>query len=187
MVNVNGATFTVNQLGAPCTNSINPTSITLGDVAFTGLMVTVSSPVGCSWTSTTNANWLQITNGSSGNGNGAVTYSVSQFGGGSRNGTMTIAGQTFTVTQVNCSATLSPNKQDVPEEGGTFSVSVTTQLGCEWQAIESLSWVTVTSGSTGTGSGTVTYTVSSNTGKDRSGAIAIAGKNLTIDQAKASK
>ena len=186
-MNVNGSTFTINQLGAPCTSSINPTSITIGEVAFAALTVAVSSPAGCSWTATPNANWLQITSGNSGSGDGTVTYSVSQFGGGSRNGTMTIAGQTFTVTQVNCSATLSPNKQDVPEEGGSFSVSVTTQLGCEWQAIESLNWVTVTSGSIGTGNGTVTFTVSSNTGKARSGNIAIAGKNLPIDQAGASK
>ena len=73
----------------------------------------------------------------------------------------------------------------MPAAGGSFTVSVTTQIGCGWQAIESLSWVNVTSGSSGTGSGVVTYTVSANTGKDRNGNLAIAGRNLQINQAEA--
>jgi hypothetical protein len=49
--------------------------------------------------------------------------------------------------------------------------------------VESLSWVTVTSGSNGTGSGTVTYTVTANAGGARNGTIAIAGATLTVNQA----
>lgn len=96
---------------------------------------------------------------------------------------MTIAGQTFTVTQVRCSATLTPETQPVPASGGSFTVSVTTQIGCGWQAVESLNWVSVTNGNNRTGSGTVSYTVSSNVGQARSGNVAIAGRTLTINQA----
>ena len=185
-VTVGGATFTINQPApAPvCAPSINPASITVGDEDIPGLTVAVTAAGGCAWTATSNAGWLQITNGSSGSGNGTVTYSVSK--GSGRSGTITIAGQTFTVTQVKCSATLNPTIQDVPAAGGSFTVSVTTQVGCGWQAIESLSWVSVTNGNSGTGSGTVTYTVSQNTGHgDRKGNIAIAGRNLSVEQAGA--
>ena len=181
-VTVGGATFTINQSAPACAPSINPTSITVGDEDIEGLTV-VTAASGCSWTATSNAGWLQITNGSSGSGNGTVTYRVTH--GSNRSGTLTIAGQTFTVTQVNCTATLSPTTQAVPAAGGSFTVSVTTQIGCGWQAIENLSWVNVTNGNNGTGSGTVSYAVSPNTGKARNGNLAIAGRNLTINQAEA--
>jgi hypothetical protein len=178
-------TFTVTQAaGAPtCTYSINPTSITVGDRQVTGLTVAVTAPGGCTWTAVENASWLDITSGSSGSGNGTVTYQTSNFNGSQRAGTMTIAGQTFTVTQVECSATLTPQTQSVPALGGAFTVSVTTQIGCQWQAVESLSWVSITGGSSGTGNGTVSYTVSPNLGGARNGTIAIAGRTLTINQA----
>jgi hypothetical protein len=185
-VTVGGATFTINQ-PAPvpvCAPSITQASITVGDEDITGLTVAVTADGGCTWTATSNAGWLQITSGSSGSGSGTVTYDVSK--GSSRSGTMTIAGQIFTVTQVKCSATLNPTTQDVPAAGGSFSVSVTTQVGCGWQVSESLNWVSVTSGNSGTGSATVTYTVSPNTGHgDRKGNLSIAGRTLSVNQAGA--
>lgn len=83
-----------------CTYSINPTSASFGPQAGTG-SVTVTAGTGCSWTATSNASWITITGGSGGNGNGTVTYSVAAYTGKpkKRNGTMTIAGQTFSVKQ----------------------------------------------------------------------------------------
>jgi hypothetical protein len=48
-----------------------------------------------------NATWITITGGTSGNGSGQVTYSVAAYTGKprNRNGTMTIAGQTFSIKQ----------------------------------------------------------------------------------------
>jgi hypothetical protein len=175
-------TFTVTQAAA-CTYSINPTSITVGDREVLGLTVAVTAPSGCAWTTSENVEWVNITNGSSGTGNGTVTYRISNFYGSQRTGTLTIAGLTFTVTQVECSATLNPQTQSVPALGGPFTVSVDTQIGCPWQAAESLTWVTITGGGSGTGSGTVSYTVSPNLGGARNGTVSIAGETLTINQA----
>jgi hypothetical protein len=61
--------------------------------------VAVTSATGCAWTATSNAAWINITSGASGSGNGTVGYSVTANSGAVRTGTMTIAGQTFTVTQ----------------------------------------------------------------------------------------
>ena len=60
----------------------------------------MTAPEGCDWTATSNDAWITITSGDSGSGNGTVGYSVSaNASASSRTGTLTIAGQTFTVTQ----------------------------------------------------------------------------------------
>ena len=85
---------------AACTYSINPTSASFGSAAGAG-SVSVTAGTGCAWTATSNASWITITGGSSGSGNGTVNYSVAAYTGKpkKRNGTMTIAGQAFTVKQ----------------------------------------------------------------------------------------
>lgn len=91
------------RLGTPpassCTYSISPTSRSHGAGAESG-SISVSTSSGCSWTAQSNAAWVTITGGASGNGSGTVSYSVVANGGTSqRTGTITAAGQTFTITQ----------------------------------------------------------------------------------------
>src|ERR1041384_1358424 len=82
-----------------CTYSLTPTNNSVSSSSTTG-SVTVTTSAGCNWTATSNDSWLTITSGSSGSGNGTVNYSVAaNTTTSSRTGTMTIAGQTFTVTQ----------------------------------------------------------------------------------------
>jgi hypothetical protein len=184
-VTIAGQTFTVNQAAATaaCTYSINPTALTVGDDNVSNLTVAVTAATGCTWSATSHVGWLDIDSGSSGSGNGTVTYDVDDYSGNSsRTGTMTIAGLTFTVTQVRCSTTLTPQTQSVSALGGSFTVSVATQLGCDWQAIESLNWVMLSGDTSGTGNGTVNYTVVPNVAGSRSGTIAIGGTTLTINQ-----
>ena len=61
----------------------------------------VTASAGQSWTATSNASWLAVLQGSgSGNGNGTVSYSVDANAAAPvRVGTLTVGGQTFTVTQ----------------------------------------------------------------------------------------
>jgi hypothetical protein len=63
--------------------------------------VSVTAGAGCTWTATSNASWITVTGGALGNGNGVVTYAVAQYSGKPkrRSGTLTVAGQTLTVTQ----------------------------------------------------------------------------------------
>ena len=86
--------------GAPsCGYAISPTSALFSSSDNTGT-VTVTTTSECSWSATSNAWWLTITAGSAGTGNGTVSYSLSANATGSaRTGTMTIGGQTLTVTQ----------------------------------------------------------------------------------------
>ena len=93
------ATNLPSDCGGACTFSINPTSSSHAAGGGSGT-VTVTTGSTCNWTAVSNASFITITGGSSGTGNGTVSYSVASNGATtSRNGTMTIAGQTHTVTQ----------------------------------------------------------------------------------------
>jgi hypothetical protein len=87
----------VNQASG-CTYAIDPTSVSVAAGGGTG-SVAVTAGAGCAWTAVSNDAWILVTSGSSGSGNGSVGYSVAANTGPARSGTITIAGQTFTVNQ----------------------------------------------------------------------------------------
>ena len=61
--------------------------------------VNVTTTSGCGWTAASNAGFITVTSGVSGTGNGVVGFSVASNTGAARSGTLTIAGQTYTVNQ----------------------------------------------------------------------------------------
>jgi hypothetical protein len=82
-----------------CSYSITPSSRT-SPAAGETLNVNVSAQSVCVWTATSNSNFINVTSGASGSGNGTVTLTVSPNGAAvPRTGIVTIAGQTFTLTQ----------------------------------------------------------------------------------------
>ena len=147
----------------------------------------VTSGTGCDWTAASQAPWITVTNGASGSGNGTVRLSVAANSGSQRVGTVTIAGETFTVTQsaaAACTYSISPTSQGVGALGGDFNVSITTQAGCSWTAVAQDGWIQITSNTTGTGSGLVSYRIGLGLLFSRSGRITITGGNtLTVNQA----
>jgi hypothetical protein len=178
--------FTVTQDGAVnCTFSISPTSQSFPASGGAG-SVNVTAPGGCNWTATSNDPFITITSGGSGSGNGTVGYSVLANTGSSRSGTLTIAGQTYTVSQsgaVNCTFTINPTSQTFFPNGGGGTVTVTAPAGCEWTAASNDSFITITSGIRGTGNGTVSYSVMGNaTNNTRTGTLTIAGQTFTVSQ-----
>ncbi len=56
-------------------------------------------PQNCDYSIKSNANWIKVDGSNVGSGNGSVTFRVTVNPGISRTGTVTIAGQTVTVTQ----------------------------------------------------------------------------------------
>ncbi len=98
-ITVAGKTFTVTQTGQSCSYSISPTSKSFSASGGTG-SVSVIAPYGCTWTATESLDWVSITAGQSGNGNGTFSYSVSPNSDiAVRTGTITISGKIFTITQ----------------------------------------------------------------------------------------
>jgi len=83
-----------------CTFSLPVTSSSPSSGSTTGTASVTASSTTCAWTAASNASWITVTGGSSGTGNGTVSYSITaNTGATARSGTITIAGQTFTVNQ----------------------------------------------------------------------------------------
>jgi hypothetical protein len=153
-----GQTFTVTQDAAGCTYQISPSNL---NFVYTGgsSTVAVTAGSGCTWTAVSNAGFVTITGGASGTGNGTVSYTVAANPNSqTRSGTLTIAGQTFTMTQdpaPGCTYQISPTSQNFYASGGTGTINVTAPGGCSWAASTTDSFVTITSGFSGSGNGTV--------------------------------
>jgi delta-60 repeat domain len=124
--------------GGSCTYTIVPTSIVAPAGGTTGT-ITVTAGTSCAWTATSNVPWATITSGASGSGNGTVGYAVSANTGAPRTGTLTIAGQTFTIEQAagdtGCFYTVAPSTLNVGGDAvPSATVTVTTGAGCAWEA-----------------------------------------------------
>lgn len=179
--------FTVVQAGAatPCSYTIAPPSVSIGaDGGQSNVIVTTQA--GCTWTAASQVPWIVVSNGA-GSGNGSVALMVAANTGAARNGTVAIAGNTFTVNQAAatpaCAYSIAPESFAAPAAAGTAGVDVTTQSGCAWTAVSQAAWITVTAGATGTGNGRVEVAIAANTGAARSGTVAIAGRTYTVNQA----
>ena len=183
---IGGQTFTVNQAGASCTFTITPTAQTVLATGGTG-SAGVTAIAGCAWTAVSNNTpWLTITAGASGNGDGTVSFSaVANTLTQQRTGTLTIAGQTFTVNQnaAGCSFSISPTSQTVAAAGGNGSATVTTTAGCSWTATSNATWINITAGGSGSGAGSTSFTVAPSTSTaQRTGSLTIAGRQFTVTQ-----
>jgi hypothetical protein len=182
-----GQIFTVDQAasgGGGCSYSINPTSQNFASAGGSGT-VNVTTAAGCAWTAVSNAGFISVTAGASGTGSGVVSFSVAANSSTSRTGTMTIAGQIFTVSQEAsaCSYSINPINRLIGRSGGTGTITVTAPAGCAWTAVSSVGWLAITAGASGSGNGVVSYTVSVNTsGSSRTGTITIGGRVFTIKQ-----
>ena len=91
-----GGTFQITQL--PCPYTVSPTTANVLAAGGTGV-ITVTTACAPPWTAVSNASFMTITAGTSGTGNGTVRVSIAANTGAGRTGTLTIAGQTVTVTQ----------------------------------------------------------------------------------------
>ncbi len=180
-ITAGGQTFTVDQ-SAGCMYSISPTSQNIGTSGGT-LSVAVTAPSGCSWTASSNAGWISVSSGGSGSSNGTVQLVVAANPDAERQGTVTIAGQTYTVVQASsCAFSLTPTARNVPAAGGSASFAVNTSQSCAWTSVANDPWISVTAGATGSGSGTVQFTASANSGAARTGTITTGGQTFTVSQ-----
>lgn len=185
-LSIAGESFAVTQGGAGCTYSVSPTSV---DVTYEGGTGTlgVTAPDGCGWTAASEDGWLTFTAPASGSGNGSVGYTIAANADTSpREGTATVAGQTFTVTQgaAPCTYGISSDPASFSAAASSSTFSVTTTDGCEWTAVSNdPGWLTVTSGASGDGAGIVGFALAENGGaEDRTGTITAAGHTFTVTQ-----
>ena len=108
--------------------------------------------------------------------------------GPQRIGTITVNGQSFTITQApnlsTCSFSLIDPSEPIPQQGGGGVLSLTAGAGCAWNAVSSdASWLTAspTSGvGSAVGSAPINYSVTANSGQQRTGSISIMAGGQTF-------
>ncbi|MFZ4791808.1 MAG: M6 family metalloprotease domain-containing protein, partial [Candidatus Competibacteraceae bacterium] len=126
-------------VGVACNYAISPISQSFSAVGGSGT-VNVTADMGCAWTAATSVNWIAITTGNNGSGNGVVNFTVTtNTSTTQRTGTLTIAGQTFTITQAGsdtytvtatagANGSISPASRTVAH-GATTTFTVTPSAG----------------------------------------------------------
>ena len=184
-IRIGDQTVAVGQAPATvaCSYTATPLATSVSGAGGAGTPIAVATQTGCSWSAASNTSWLSITSGSIGSGPGSVVFTASVNTGSARTGSLTVAGQTVTVSQA-CSFRVTPTTIDLPASGsiGT-SVTVTTVATCAWTVSSNASWISITSGSGGIDSGTVTFTVAANAGPARTGTLTVAGQTVAVSQA----
>jgi hypothetical protein len=171
-----------------CVFAISPTNVIFSAVGGSG-GVNVTAPDGCAWSATNNDSFISIDSGNSGTGNGMVSYTVAaNTSSNELTGTITIAGQTFSITEAApCAFLLDSTNADFDASGGSSNVAVTANgTNCAWTAVSNSSFITITAGNSGTGNGAVSYTVATNAATiAQTGSMTIAGQTYIITQAAA--
>ena len=100
---VAGLTFTVTQAAAPpptCSITLSESALSIGAPKADRSVDVTASSQSCAWTASSDVPWMTIKGAASGTGNGQVTVHMDANPDHSpRIGTLTISGQTVTVTQ----------------------------------------------------------------------------------------
>ena len=172
-----------------CSFAVSPASATIESGGGTGT-VTVAVAAGCAWTAAPSAAWIGISAGASGSGPGVVTYSIGANASVTpRTGSVTVAGQTHSITQQGrpatvCSYDISPPSAEFNKDGGSGTFAVNAPAECTWSAVSDAAWLTISGAAQGSGASTVSYTVPRSTQiPDRTGIIAVADRRFTVKQA----
>ncbi len=112
-----------------CTESLSSTSVSVGAGATSG-SVDLTTGAGCGWSAVSNAPWITVTNGTGRLGTGTVSVNIAANSNVARTGTVSVAGQTWTVQQDAgvAGVTIWPSAADAPYavsgagcEPGTFT------------------------------------------------------------------
>jgi len=94
-----------------------------------------------------------------------LVISVAPNTGAARDGSITVGTSALTIAQAaaSCTYAVSSNSPLVfPQSGGTASIDVVTQPGCDWNVTDVMLRLSVTSGASGSGNGTVTIQAAPN-------------------------
>ena len=116
----------VGVFGLLCTNSISPPGANFSAAGGSAAITVTPTGAACSWSAASNVNWISVASGASGSGPGVVNLSVDANTGAARSSTLTIAGQSFTVTEaaLPVSGIASPNPgTQLPANSVTFTWS----------------------------------------------------------------
>jgi hypothetical protein len=188
---------------AACSKNDNapssPCSVTAGlpvtnDVSVAGTTGTIPVTSSCAWTAAASASFITITSGTSGSGNGTVSYSIAANTGVSRTASIVIGTAIVNFLQfgprapVDCTVTLSATTAKINNSGGSVLINVTAASTCQWGFVSNSPFLFFPAAGAGpqfnpvTGNGGVSIAASFNSGPSRTGTVTIGGQTVTITQ-----
>ncbi len=179
-VYVGGYVHTVTQDGLGAT--ISPESATVESVGRTGT-ITVRPPDQTSWQARANVDWVNVSP-VSGSGAGTVTFTVAPLNEvSSRQGTLTVGGQTFTVFQYGQKIKISQIKGEYDYLPHKISIKVDALPSTVWTVKPRVNWISVVDEDEETGNDSVTLAIEENPSwETRIGMVDIGMKTFTVTQ-----
>ena len=180
-INITGGNvYTITQYGY--TGTISPSSTTC-DLNGEAGTINITVDAGITWSATPNVEWLSVTP-TSGRSVGSVTYTVAPYNGVvSRSGSITIAGQTFNVTQTGVDVSIEPKVIKLAPEADIIQITVTALAGTKWVVTPGVSWISILDKEQGYGDYVLTLAVNANPSfARRTGNVAIGTATLTVIQ-----
>ena len=179
-VYVSGWTHTVTQDGVGGT--ISPVSRTVEHKNASGT-ISVTAANGMVWQARPNVNWINV-NPTSGIGSGNVTYFVAPYDEvATRQGTITVAGNTFTVFQYGRRMKLDSYSVTKDYETHVIPITVNALAITQWSVTPNNSWISVVDAGNGQGGDLVTIAIAENPSyKARTGTVTIGTETFTVTQ-----
>ena len=135
------------------------------------------------WQARPNVDWLSVTP-TSGAGAGSVTYQVAPYNEvATRQGTLTVAGNTFTVFQYGRRMKLDSYSVTKDYETHVIPVTVNALAITQWSVTPKNSWISVVDAGNGHGGDLVTIAIAENPSyKARTGTVTIGTETFTVTQ-----
>lgn len=145
--------------------------------------ITVGVQNGIAWKATSNVDWVSVSP-TNGIGSGTVSYSVSSYNEvATRQGTLTIAGNTFTVFQYGRRIKLEPANTTQNYETHVIPITVNALAITQWGVTPQASWISVVDAGNGQGGDLVTIAIAENPSyKARTGKVKIGTETFTVTQ-----
>ena len=195
-VAVGSKKVTVTQLGTTdLTLELTPAEATASAVGAYGNIAVYGTP-DAEWSAEATVEWITISSGATGAGNGNIKYIVMAnplleertgrikvtMEPGSAGGVGLEA--VHTVRQGVIEPMVAPTEVSFRASGGSTNVQLTVAENTQWTAKSNDSWLKVTSASSSAGSAKISFDVAANPSTEaRQGSLTIAGKTVTVEQA----
>lgn len=178
----------VQSSSSACLVTLSPT-VQAFPVAGGSSSFNITQPNGCTWTASTLESFITINSGTSGAGNGLVTFTVGPNAGPPRTGSIRVSNgvavRSFEVQQASgCPFAVSQSTMNFARTGGGGSINVSAGGTCSWQGSTIANWITITSQQPQSGDGTLTFTVEPNTSRvARTASLIVGTQVVTVNQA----
>ncbi|MBR4653495.1 MAG: InlB B-repeat-containing protein, partial [Kiritimatiellae bacterium] len=179
-VYVSGWVHTVTQDGVGST--ISPSDNSIEYQGGSG-SITVTAANKMAWWARPNVDWINVTP-TSGSGTGSVTYRVAPYDEvATREGTLTVAGNTFTVFQYGRRIKLNSYSTTQNYETHVIPITVNALAVTQWSVTPKASWISVVDAGNGHGGDQVTIAIAENPSyKKRTGTVKIGTETFTVTQ-----